>query len=273
MQIYFIIALCLIITFTQCVKNNEFVILIASYNNAKWYKRNLNSVFRQTYKNYEVIYIDDVSTDHTGELVKKYIAETPFEKKVKVIINTEKCYCLKNYYREIQKIPDNKIIVTLDGDDWLAHPNVLRILNQIYSSPDVWLTYGSCNDFPGGKAGWCSLPIPLDVLTENRFRNYSWDTFRIFHLRSFYAGLFKKIKYEDLLYKGNFIECAEDVAFMIPMIEMAGSHVTFVPSKLYTYNRSNSLSQIHTFGGKKIQAVVDYIYKKNKYKPLASLFY
>ena len=49
------------------------VIVIPSYNNKDWYEKNLKSVLTQNYKNYRIIYLDDVSTDRTGELIKKFI--------------------------------------------------------------------------------------------------------------------------------------------------------------------------------------------------------
>jgi glycosyltransferase involved in cell wall biosynthesis len=39
------------------------------------YKRNLDSILQQNYTNYKVYYIDDYSTDKTGEFVEKYIKE------------------------------------------------------------------------------------------------------------------------------------------------------------------------------------------------------
>ena len=54
------------------MKNHNFVFIIPSYNNEKYYKKNLDSVINQTYKNWRIIYIDDASTDNTFELVKKY---------------------------------------------------------------------------------------------------------------------------------------------------------------------------------------------------------
>ena len=62
--------------------------------------------------------------------MQEYAKQKGFGNKVKVIINTEKCYCLKNYYREIHKVPDDRIIVTLDGDDALAGADVLLILME-----------------------------------------------------------------------------------------------------------------------------------------------
>jgi Glycosyltransferases involved in cell wall biogenesis len=47
------------------------VILIPSFNNEHWCKENLESVFRQQYNNYHVVYIDDCSTDGTFARVQE----------------------------------------------------------------------------------------------------------------------------------------------------------------------------------------------------------
>lgn len=47
-------------------------VIIPTYNNAKYLKESLDSVFNQTYKTLEVIVIDDCSTDNTKEILNKY---------------------------------------------------------------------------------------------------------------------------------------------------------------------------------------------------------
>ena len=64
--------------------------MILSYNNVKdeRYKLMLNSLFRQEYNNYQVIYIDDASPDKTGEVVQNYVNEkAPHPEKFKIVIN------------------------------------------------------------------------------------------------------------------------------------------------------------------------------------------
>ena len=36
----------------------------------------------------------------------------------------------------------------MDGDDCVAHENVLAYINNVYQNPDVWLTYGQFAIFP-----------------------------------------------------------------------------------------------------------------------------
>jgi glycosyltransferase involved in cell wall biosynthesis len=58
-------------------------ICITTYNRARLLPRCLDSVLSQTYKNIEIIIVDDCSTDNTGEVVGKYQEKYP--KKIKYI--------------------------------------------------------------------------------------------------------------------------------------------------------------------------------------------
>ena len=49
-----------------------FSIVIPTLNSKKYIERCLNSIFRQSFRNYEVIVIDGGSTDGTLNLLKKY---------------------------------------------------------------------------------------------------------------------------------------------------------------------------------------------------------
>ncbi len=246
----------------------KFVILTASYNNIEYYKWNLDSVFNQTYDDWELVYVDDMSSDGTREAVQEYIKEKGFEDKVRFVANTDKCYCLKNYYREIHKLPDDTIIVTLDGDDALADASVLDYLNEVYSDPNVWCTYGNFDYYPPGSevARPITLkPFPQEIVEENTFREYEWN---IHHLRSFYAGLFKNIKLEDFLYQGLFFPVGEDLAFMFPIIEQAGKHHRFIDKVLYSYNIGNPLITVSVWKRELRKCIWEFIYRKREYEPL-----
>ena len=47
-------------------------IIIPCYNQAKYLNETLESVFKQTYTNWECIIVDDGSTDNTEDLIKSY---------------------------------------------------------------------------------------------------------------------------------------------------------------------------------------------------------
>ena len=47
-------------------------IIIPVYNVEKYLKKCINSVLHQTYKNYQIILIDDGSTDSSGKICDEY---------------------------------------------------------------------------------------------------------------------------------------------------------------------------------------------------------
>ena len=52
---------------------NKFKIVIPSYNNEQWVEPNVASILNQTYTNYDVLYINDASTDNTLTLVNELV--------------------------------------------------------------------------------------------------------------------------------------------------------------------------------------------------------
>lgn len=53
----------------------KFSVIIPAYNAEKYIKRTLSSVIEQTYKNWEIIVVNDGSTDSTREIVLNYISK------------------------------------------------------------------------------------------------------------------------------------------------------------------------------------------------------
>jgi glycosyltransferase involved in cell wall biosynthesis len=215
-------------------------VVIPSYNNSQWCVRNLQSVLEQKYSNFDVIYIDDHSSDDTAAKVLETIDRSPLKDKVTLIRNPERRGSLANLYRAIHTCPRDRIIIPVDGDDFMAHDGVLSKINALYANPSVWMSYGNFVDYPTftQKPVKCKA-LPKHVVHTNTMRKHAWVSS---HLRTFYAGLFHEIKLEDLLYKGRFLPMGGDLAFMFPMLEMAGSHCAYVKDVLYLYNRSNPLS-------------------------------
>jgi glycosyltransferase involved in cell wall biosynthesis len=220
-------------------KNRNFLVLIPSYNNKDWYKKNLDSVFMQDYPFYKAVYIDDCSTDGTGDLVEKYIKKHRKEGKFILIKNKERKFAWANQYDAIHACDDeNAIVVTLDGDDWWAHDHVLTLINKIYDKFDVWMPYGQYETYPGKERGLCS-ELPAHIIKTNDFRNFEWVTSQ---QRTYYVWLFKLIKKEDLLYDGNFFPKSGDLAIMFPMLEMSGERSKFISDVIYIYNKETPLT-------------------------------
>ncbi len=242
------------------------VIVVPSYNNMKWYENNLNSILKQEYSNYRILYINDSSSDETGlyveELIKKFTDDyqvlsfdsSPLDdisvttQKFCKLVNQKRCFftlvnnkqrarVLANTYRSVYSCDDQEIIAIVDGDDWLKHNLALQEINAFYSLGNIWLTHGKFIEYPSMQSNW-SLSIPNEVIKNNTFRQFRLPS----HLRTFYSWLFKKINLDDLLYLGNFYPMTGDMAMMFPMIEMAGERHAYNSKINYVYNLATTLS-------------------------------
>lgn len=116
-------------------------------------KKCLNSVLNQTYKNYEIIFVDDVSTDNSVEVAKKLI-----EGKGKVIELKQKR--LNGGARNegyLYLSDDVDYVCYLDSDDWYKDNKVLeKINNALITQPDV--LFIGLSDYKGGETKECIIP-------------------------------------------------------------------------------------------------------------------
>lgn len=252
----------------------EFVLLILSYNNEKYVWDNMRwGCHQKSTKPYKVICVNDCSSDRTGELMEQYVREHKLESMVTIIHNTERKGMTRNTYETIHNhIEDHKVVVKYDGDDKLASDNVLMRLETEYKKPHVWLTYGQAIRIPGGEL--LSKRIPDDVFFDCSHRKYGFTSIA---LRTFKAGLFKKIKQEDLMHEGKYYTMSGDEAYMFPMLEMCSPvddngtiHAVFIPDVLYFYNVVNPLND-HNVNKKMQTDLARIIRSKPAYQPLWSL--
>ena len=70
--------------------NNFFSITINTYNHEDWIENCLLSCLNQDYENFEVIVIDDISTDRTFEICQEL--QEQFPDRLRAIRNKEKIY-------------------------------------------------------------------------------------------------------------------------------------------------------------------------------------
>lgn len=244
------------------IPEKKITVVVPSYNNALWYKKNLDSIFKQKYKNFKVIYLDDCSNDKTFELVTKYIKEKSLENKITIIKNEKREGATANRYKGSTLTDPNSIVILMDGDDWFAHNKVLKKINKIYSHENIWITYGQFRRWPSGEKGHCKK-----LSQDYDFRKM--DQWYTSALRTYYGWLFRKIKKEDLFYKNDFFKVAGDVAEMLPMLEMARGHIKFIKEVTYVYNQQTPFNDCKIKKNEQ-KLMFEYIKNKNSYKKLSN---
>ena len=225
------------------MKQNNFIIIVPSYNNEDWIEYNVASILNQTYTNYQVLYIDDNSTDKTYSQVSSVVGDLPNWKVLRNETNQGAAYNYIEYVRHLFP-EDNDILIHLDGDDWFYDENVLEKLNEFYNEKDCWMTYGGfvCWDGEGSP----TLPFPQSTphpkfIHDHKF--YRRDQWRASHLRTFRYFLWKQINREDLKSNidGKYYWHASDLAWQYPALEMCGEEkIGVVDFYTCVYNQSKS---------------------------------
>ena len=108
----------------------KFSVIVPVYNTQKYLKRCIESVLNQTYKNYEIILINDGSTDNSLEILKKYESNN----KVKII--TQKNHGL-SYTRNVGiSHATGDYVILLDSDDFLEK-DLFKVLNLNIKNEDM----------------------------------------------------------------------------------------------------------------------------------------
>jgi glycosyltransferase involved in cell wall biosynthesis len=271
--IFFMLSLLILPLSGECANDAarpvEFVILVLSYNNEQWCIQNLESIANQTYPHWTMHYVNDCSSDRTGQMVEEFIREHKIEHKCTLVNNTMRKLAMANFYESVHSIDPEKVVVICDGDDWLANDSVLEKLAAIYSDGSIWMTYGNYRIWPNNGDSCCAV-IPDNVREEKLFRSYNWVSS---HLRTFYAKLFQQIKKEDFIgIDGEFFPMTCDLAMMFPMLEMASKqHYHFVSDIIYIYNCANPINDYKV--NLKLQLTIDeYIRSLPPYEAIETLF-
>ena len=114
-----------------------FSVVIPTYNCSDFLKRALTSVFNQTYQNFEVIVIDNSSTDNTEDIINNFDDKRLIATKVN---NNGIIAHSRNKGIEIAK---GDWIAFLDSDDVWNSDKLIKVKNAIKENPKVILI---CHD-------------------------------------------------------------------------------------------------------------------------------
>lgn len=223
-------------------KNYKYSIIIPNYNNELWLRKCLNSVLEQTYKNYEIIFIDDVSTDNSltiaKEMLKEHkIIEAPYKKYNGGARNLGILEASGDY------------IICLDSDDWLKNKDVLKLINDNLEDEDIMFL-----GFDLYKDGVEDL-FPFKPNYTNMYQAFTNDV----------CAIWTKVVKTNLLKNTLFPEStlAEDRVHHYRLCDKANSF-TCLNTSTHVWNRSNKTS---------VTTKREVMWEMSIYKHLGEMYY
>ena len=105
----------------------KFSIIVPVYNVEKYIKKCLDSILNQTFKDYEVLVVNDGTKDNSIELIKDY--------PVKII--TQKNQGLSAARNKGVKSATGEYLLFVDSDDYLEKDLLKKLNESVTNSPDV----------------------------------------------------------------------------------------------------------------------------------------
>lgn len=136
-------------------------IIIPALNEGRVLSRTLDSILAQTYKNIEIIYINDGSTDDTDDAVKPYLNMITY---IKHEENADK----QQRRNEGIAVSHGEYIFVCDADIVLGPDCLKKMLYALEHHPDYSFAYSS---FKWGWKIFRSFPFSLELLKKMNYIN------------------------------------------------------------------------------------------------------
>lgn len=141
----------------------RFSIIMCVYNLEKIVKISIESVLNQKFEDYEIIIVNDGSTDNTLKILKEY--EKKANGKIKIINNKKNIGLSASRNKAIEQAT-GEYIVHLDGDDTLYNRNTLSRINATIGKGDFDIIYFGVQYVGGGNKQY--LPNAQNSTKEAR---------------------------------------------------------------------------------------------------------
>lgn len=232
-------------------------VITPTFNRSRILKKAIDSILQQTYKNWELIIVDDGSTDDT-----KSVVESIKDKRIKYLYKENAGPCAaRNYGIAHAK---GEWITYLDSDD-ILFPNCIEVMiERLHENPDKVFAIPrgkrSLDLYENGKLIKTvddSDDMPMAFTVKDMFmRNARFACLGFMHLRRLYD---EGLRWDEQ------VDSMEDWEFMMSIGEKYPDGFLYVPEVLYDYHQRFggdgrcSDSDYETWA-----KVFEYVYQKHK---------
>ncbi|MDT1062037.1 glycosyltransferase [Paracoccus sp. CPCC 101403] len=113
-------------------------IIVPNYNHARYLEKRLDSIYAQTYQNYEVLLLDDCSSDESREVLNRFAEKFP--DRTRTLFNEANSGGVFFQWEKGLAAARGDLIWIAESDDW-ASPNFLESLVPYFQNEAVQLAY------------------------------------------------------------------------------------------------------------------------------------
>lgn len=220
-------------------------VIIPTYNVERYIDISLNTLLFQSFKDFEILCLDDCSTDNTLRIINRY---TEFDSRIKIIPNAIKRG--PEILREIGiKHAQSPYCVFVDADDFVSPFMLEKYLDNIKTNDSDFMYGASWRFNRKTRIQEDHMLIPQDVFLScvhgNTFNAESTPDFFPFAMNSeFWGKIFKTEFIKDITFMPDSV--IQDISFCLKCFFKA-KKISYLlePHYVYNYQRDNSISAIY----------------------------
>ncbi len=205
-------------------------IIVPNYNHAPFLKQRLDSIFNQTFQDFEVIILDDCSTDNSKEIIEQYRSNP---KVSHVIYNEKNSGSPFKQWAKGFELARGEYIWIAESDDW-AEQDFLKKLVLPLNNPSTYIAFSNSTIVYPDKAEIDIKGIKSDEIYDgiDFIKNKMCSSNYILNASSV---LFKKKVLSKISTKYASFKSSGDWQFWIEICSLGD--VFFTPQKLNFNNR------------------------------------
>jgi len=119
-------------------RNPRISVIVPNYNHEKFLRKRLESIYSQTYKNFEVILLDDNSTDKSSEILDEYAQR--YSNNTRLIVNSVNSGGVFNQWKKGIELATGELVWIAESDDFCL-PDLLEKLVVFFDNDAIMLAY------------------------------------------------------------------------------------------------------------------------------------
>jgi glycosyltransferase involved in cell wall biosynthesis len=137
-------------------------IIVPNFNHEKYLALRLDSIYSQTYQNFEVILLDDASTDRSIDVLTRYQKAHP--QNTRLVVNENNSGGVFHQWTKGLQLAQGDIVWIAESDDWCSD-NFLETLTPFFENEAVQLAYSRTvfMDASSGEPQWSINEYLYDI--------------------------------------------------------------------------------------------------------------
>lgn len=198
-------------------------VIIPNYNHAPYLKQRIDSILNQTYQNFELIILDDCSTDHSRAVIESYAGHPKISH---IIFNTTNSGSPFIQWEKGINLAQGKYVWLAESDDW-CEPSLLEVLIEgIEKDEDCVISYCQMACILGdNKIKWQSFHKQLSEVVDSKtfIQDYVAVNVAIYNAS---MAIFKRDKFKHITREFTTFKFSGDRMFWIQIAMQGKTHIS-----------------------------------------------